>query len=306
MKDSRTRPRWARWLIAPLVSCALLTTGCASLVDWKYEQTQMHRARAAYKHCGNPCGECYPHDYRSGWIDGYYDTLTGGDGCPPSIAPARYWDPKQILEDCDNRRHAYYSGWQDGAAAASRCPDTHYLKVWESCECEFPRCEQPCCPTSGACGCPTLDIPVADGNGHMIEVISDVPIGTAHSLTDGMIVPVPMDDVEDEPVATDDVAEEDSEPDAQEDAPESDVDAAADAVEEDEPQLDVSDDEDSDFGRGAEIIPAAPAEFDEALYRPNVQLKIKTVGFTSTAKPAAPTSEKLLDALRQQQQARTH
>lgn len=140
----------------------------------------------------------------------------------------------------------------------------------------------------------------------MIEVISDVPIGTAHSLTDGMIVPVPMDDVEDEPVATDDVAEEDSEPDAQEDAPESDVDAAADAVEEDEPQLDVSDDEDSDFGRGAEIIPAAPAEFDEALYRPNVQLKIKTVGFTSTAKPAAPTSEKLLDALRQQQQARTH
>ncbi len=66
------------------------------------------------------------------------------------IAPERYWKPKQILKDCDNRRNAYYDGFQDGVAAALQQPDTHHLKMWSSCECPLPTCE-PCCPEQVPC-----------------------------------------------------------------------------------------------------------------------------------------------------------
>ncbi|MCM2373854.1 hypothetical protein [Aporhodopirellula aestuarii] len=130
---------------------ALMTLGgCASINDCCYEKTQTMRAVKEYVKCGKPECSSYPHDYKCGWIDGFYEVATGGDSCPPAIAPARYWKPGQILKDCDNRRYAYYSGWQDGASRASQFPDTHYLRIYETCECPFPRCDKPC--GDGACG----------------------------------------------------------------------------------------------------------------------------------------------------------
>ena len=130
---------------------ALMTLGgCASFNDCYYEKTQRVRALKEYVHCGKPqCSE-YPRDYKLGWIDGFYEVATGGSDCPPSVAPARYYEPKEILKYCDKRRHDYYSGWQDGAARASQFPDTHYLRIYETEECPFPRCEKPC--SNGQCG----------------------------------------------------------------------------------------------------------------------------------------------------------
>ncbi|MEO1525180.1 MAG: hypothetical protein AAFX06_07070 [Planctomycetota bacterium] len=115
-------------------------TGCATLSDHHYERTQWKRARTAFRNADASCSR-YPSDYKKGWIDGYYEVVTGGPSCPPAFAPAEYWRPKQILDDCDNRRHEYYSGWQDGAACATQQPDTHYLKLFETCECSFPKCD---------------------------------------------------------------------------------------------------------------------------------------------------------------------
>jgi hypothetical protein len=141
----------ATWMLAPLV-------GCASISDSRYETTQMLRAKSAWRSLPD-CAKshCYPEDYKLGWCDGYYDVLTGGKGCPPVIAPERYWKPEQILENCDRRRHAYYDGFQDGVACALSQPDTHYLKMWSSCECPLPTCEPACptltpaCPTASEC-----------------------------------------------------------------------------------------------------------------------------------------------------------
>ncbi|EMI45453.1 hypothetical protein [Rhodopirellula sp. SWK7] len=124
--------------------------GCASLNDCCYEKTQSVRAIKEYIKCGNPESSCYPHDYKCGWIDGFYEVATGGESCPPAVAPARYYKPEQILKHCDRKRHAYYSGWQDGASRASQFPDTHYLRIYETCECPFPRCDKPC--GDGTCG----------------------------------------------------------------------------------------------------------------------------------------------------------
>lgn len=148
-----------------IIACSFLglsfLAGCASVKDYSYEQTQRMRAAAQYRECGkNNCSK-YPHDYKLGWKDGFYEVATGGSSCPPAVAPQRYWNPDQILEDCDNRRHAYYSGWQDGAARASQFPDTHYLRIYESCECPFPNCNDVC--LGGDCGFVSTGMMVDDG-----------------------------------------------------------------------------------------------------------------------------------------------
>ncbi len=124
---------------------ALMTLGgCASFNDSYYEKTQKVRAFKEYVHCGKPeCSE-YPHDYKKGWIDGFYEVATGGSDCPPAVAPARYYKPKEILKYCDKKRHDYYSGWQDGATRATQFPNTHYLRIYETNECPFPSCDKPC------------------------------------------------------------------------------------------------------------------------------------------------------------------
>lgn len=147
-KLSKILPIWLTGL--------LLMTGCATLSDYHYEHTQLQRARKNYRQSGRAECSRYPKDYKQGWLDGFYEVATGGPTCPPAIAPPEYWKPDRILDDCDNRRHAYYSGWQDGAACASKYPDTHYLKIYESCECPFPRCAcancgNPSCSCGGAC-----------------------------------------------------------------------------------------------------------------------------------------------------------
>ena len=102
------------WLLMPIA-------GCASFNDSRYEHTQKARAKAAWRCVPDQVKQhCYPKDYEKGWKDGFYDVATGGKGCPPVVAPQEYWRPEQILENCDNRRHAYYHGFQDGAACASR------------------------------------------------------------------------------------------------------------------------------------------------------------------------------------------
>ncbi|MEM6979322.1 MAG: hypothetical protein AAF539_06595 [Planctomycetota bacterium] len=144
---------------------ALMTLGgCAGIYDCCYEKTQTLRAFNQYLECGKPECSCYPHDYKCGWIDGFYTVSTGGGDCPPAIAPAKYWKPGQIIKDCDNRRHAYYSGWQDGAARASQFPDTHTIRIYETCECPFPKCEKPCgLQPCRPCGMSSMGMPVSEG-----------------------------------------------------------------------------------------------------------------------------------------------
>ncbi|MEM1227064.1 MAG: hypothetical protein AAGJ40_15305 [Planctomycetota bacterium] len=152
-----------------------LTTlgGCAGIYDCCYEKTQCLRAMEQYKQCGKPECSCYPHDYKCGWLDGFYEVATGGSDCPPAIAPSKYWKPGQILNDCDNRRHAYYSGWQDGAARASQFPDTHTIRLYETCECPFPKCEKPCIDgTCVPCGQTSVGMPMAEA---MIEEPEEQP-----------------------------------------------------------------------------------------------------------------------------------
>ena len=151
--------------------------GCASIEDCKYETGQKLRAWHAFEEYKHTCGSPLSIDYACGWKSGYYDVATGGNGCPPLTAPQRYWKPSQILARCDQDRKQWYIGFQDGAAYASRMPDTHYLKLW------MPPC-QPC--GCRADGCPTGSChpPVCEHREGIIDSGAGYPIG-----------PVPADEI---------------------------------------------------------------------------------------------------------------
>jgi hypothetical protein len=186
--------RIGTWILSALLLTPAL--GCASLTDFHYEQTQRSRARAAWRDHGGHCkNSAYSRDYEAGWKDGFYDVATGGKGCPPVVAPCAYWKPSQILEDRDQARNAYYNGFQDGVACALRYPQTHYLKLWTSCECPGLECQQPCSGASD-CGCKHCSTPrfTFEGGEGLSEFtpgivplpssIEDAPTGSSDAKSD--------------------------------------------------------------------------------------------------------------------------
>ena len=147
--------------IAPLV-------GCASLYDCEYEISQRWRSRCAYTKFKHTCDSKLSADYGCGWQAGYYDVITGGTGCPPIFAPKRFWKPCMVVGQCDQNRHQWYVGFQDGAACASQQPDSHYLKMW------MPPCTtcQTSCPTPS---CRTISCPPSVDVAPVEDIIIDEP-----------------------------------------------------------------------------------------------------------------------------------
>ena len=124
----RTLMRYRQlFLVATVCSMGF---GCATISDCTYECKQKVRTEKAWLHYDGCEDACYSLPYRHGWKAGYYDVVTGGDGCPPMFAPERYSSPFKILHHCDEPRHDWYIGFQEGAMCARQCPDTHYLKAW--------------------------------------------------------------------------------------------------------------------------------------------------------------------------------
>jgi hypothetical protein len=138
------------------VALLLILSGCTSLSDAKYELGQKIRTQQAWRSFDGCHCQSFTIDYSTGWKAGYYDVATGGDGCPPVIAPRRYWKPPVVCEYDPSRRDDWYCGFQDGAAYAKSQPDHHYLKAF------LPPAT--CCPVQNA---PCSQV---------VEQIHDLPI----------------------------------------------------------------------------------------------------------------------------------
>jgi hypothetical protein len=120
---------------APLwkvVALLLLVPGCTCISDCKYELDQKIRTANAWSTFDS--GGCVSCDYKSGWKAGYYDVITGGTGCPPVIAPKKYWKPPVFCEHDPSKRNDWYCGFQDGAACAKCEPELHYLETFLPCQ----------------------------------------------------------------------------------------------------------------------------------------------------------------------------
>ena len=204
----RGRVKRKKWLLTLALMAA--TGGCAGIEDCRYETAQRLRAAAEYHKCGAPACERYPKDYKRGYLDGFYAISTGGPCCPPAVAPAKYYRVANVLGERDNPRHSYYSGWQDGSARASMYPDTHYLRLFETCECSVPRCQgcgpQGVCLDGGSCGKCGSHLGVGDGlihgaPGDLTPIIdgNDPIYGGAHgTLPETIVTPLGVNDDRDD------------------------------------------------------------------------------------------------------------
>jgi hypothetical protein len=164
---------FGRW--SALALC-LSFCGCTAISDCKYECSQKIRTCQAWHQFDGCNDECFTGDYRSGWKAGYYAVLTGDSGCPPLIAPKRYWNPPVFCEHDPNRRNDWYCGYQDGVACARCEPDHHYLQVWSPCApvcCQSQTITQPVIRVEVPVGGPEASVP---GESISTPVTPDVPV----------------------------------------------------------------------------------------------------------------------------------
>lgn len=106
-------------------------SGCAAIQDYHYNWVQRYRADTAWSQCFGTWNRTCSADYREGWKRGYADLSSGACEEPPPVPPQKYWSTAYQSADGRACIEQWYSGWQDGAAAAvsSGGPQFHALPV---------------------------------------------------------------------------------------------------------------------------------------------------------------------------------
>ena len=58
------------------------------------------------------------HHFKSGFIDGFFNVATGGNGCVPAVPPRRYWKSCYETPEGHCKINAYFQGYPIGAQVA--------------------------------------------------------------------------------------------------------------------------------------------------------------------------------------------
>ena len=99
-------------------------TGCSSFWDQIDENVFMMRTKSSARKSwtnSQSAYRCLEHnldDFGRGFVAGYTAVATGGNGCPPSLPPRRYWKTKYSGPLGKKLVVAWFDGYQHGAAAA--------------------------------------------------------------------------------------------------------------------------------------------------------------------------------------------
>lgn len=168
-----------------LIIPAVWFSGCtAAMQDCYYEHSQKKRAWHAWSEYAACTPNCIDDaDYRAGWKAGYYDVLMGNPGTPPLVPPKKYWAPSEKLHNCNNNRHQWYVGFQDGVNCAKRQPDTHFIELW------MPPAD---CPVDSYCPTPEYTDAYLPPMVPMSEDFAPTPAATVESPADTpALEPVP-------------------------------------------------------------------------------------------------------------------
>ena len=68
-------------------------------------------------------------DFRKGFLAGFVEVATGGNGCTPLMAPEEYWSSKFQCKDGHCRINAWFAGFPEGVKAAEQCGIGNYYKI---------------------------------------------------------------------------------------------------------------------------------------------------------------------------------
>ncbi|MCA9053951.1 MAG: hypothetical protein KDA75_08950 [Planctomycetaceae bacterium] len=77
-------------------------------------------AHAVWKSCGKDQAACeeYPCNFGEGFREGYRAVSAGGNGCPPTLPPRKYWCVLYQNDEGRQKVVSWYNGYAAGAAAA--------------------------------------------------------------------------------------------------------------------------------------------------------------------------------------------
>ena len=122
-----------RLVAAGCLAAALTSSmGCRGLNHWRHEfqgcvsnhmvdysnRALAQKAWIREKH--RFCDRQYVQEFKDGFIHGYLDVATGGDGCTPTIAPPKYWGWAYQTPHGQAAVNAFFQGFPFGAKAAEQ------------------------------------------------------------------------------------------------------------------------------------------------------------------------------------------
>ncbi|MCA9080900.1 MAG: hypothetical protein KDA58_10100 [Planctomycetaceae bacterium] len=124
----------------------MLTSGCHSLHTCVSEQIIACRnheeAKMAWWSCEEYYYDCEPHlhDFGLGFQAGYQAIANGGDGCPPTMPPQKYWGV--CYQSCEGREKvvSWYNGYSHGVSVALQDGVQNRNQIVTAMEL-YPRCQ---------------------------------------------------------------------------------------------------------------------------------------------------------------------
>lgn len=119
-----------------LSGCSLLTNSCGRMFETDCIDDFMlgYRNRAMAEkawHCRRHaiCDQRYAKEFKDGFIQGYINVASGGNGCTPVIAPSNYWGWRYQSAGGHQAINAWFQGFPQGAKAAEEDGVGHWQSM---------------------------------------------------------------------------------------------------------------------------------------------------------------------------------
>jgi hypothetical protein len=109
--------------------------GCAQIEDMRLKSQQRRLAYSSWAGAGGSyCHVAHSVDFQKGYVDGYTDVASGGDGCPPALPPKKYWGAAYQTPNGREHVKAWFAGFREGAEAAKRDGVESFSQIYVSPE----------------------------------------------------------------------------------------------------------------------------------------------------------------------------
>ncbi|HET6425637.1 MAG TPA: hypothetical protein VFG20_18250 [Planctomycetaceae bacterium] len=165
----------SRCLCAVTILTASLMAGChqlkSDLTDWRLSRQIAGYANDAWSEYGDvyEADIYYIDDFGDGFKAGYAQILAGGDICPPTLPPPRYWKAKFQTQEGHDQIDTWFSGHEAGVATAMQEGVGSVNKIPLS---PFRRAQ-----LAGGRSCPTCFPPAEAAPAHDYEEVPPLPPG---------------------------------------------------------------------------------------------------------------------------------
>lgn len=129
-----------------LAVCTLAGAGCVQFQEYANENIIAARNKKMAEEAWRSVESAYPIEqpyrrhFKAGFIAGYYDVASGGDGCPPILPPKKYWAACYQSPAGHEKIRLWFNGFSEGVMVAKLDGVNQWTEIPISVgnECEYP------------------------------------------------------------------------------------------------------------------------------------------------------------------------